>query len=83
MEQGCFCLSYLVVTLDQKAIATTQTNTPFEKVISSILRKIDDVVFFSCDFSKFYASQKKINDIFGILRNSDQETCVLYIKILI
>ena len=33
MEQGC--LYYFVVTLDQKATATNQTNAPFEKVISN------------------------------------------------
>ena len=34
MGQGC--LYYFVVTLDQKAVATNQTNAPFEKVISNI-----------------------------------------------
>ena len=53
---GQRCLNYVVLTLDQKAITTSETTAPYEKVfVGNVERKIDDVILI-CKFLEFYVS---------------------------
>ena len=48
MRQGCFY--HFVVTLDQKTVATSQTNAPFEKLVLILVYGEKSISFLTCDF---------------------------------
>ena len=56
-----------MATLNQKTIATNKTNVSYEKVFVMYSEKLM-TSFFDLRFSKFYASYKKIDYIFGIMK---------------
>ena len=58
---------YFVVTLDEITITTNETIFRMKKVFVINNEKLM-TPFLTCDFTKFYASYKKTNDMFGILR---------------
>ena len=62
IRQGC--LYYFVITLDQKAVATNQSNAPFEKVISDTYQ-LNDIILLTCDFSSSMHFRRKEWDIWN------------------
>ena len=77
---GQVCLYYFAVTLDQKAIATNQTNASIEKVISNIWWKIVHVIFWLAIFQSSTRRRRKPMAYLESWGNSEQEKCTIYVK---
>ena len=78
---GQWCLYYFVVTLDQKAMATNHNNDPFEKLIAKNWWRH----FWTYYLWKFYATRRRRKPMtyLEFRRNSEQETCACYVKIMV